>query len=62
MFDWENACNTFPQYHKLDILNLGLSYCFDKEQSRERILIKDGDPAHIDTMHDTPVVARIPNE
>lgn len=39
MSDWENARNTFPQYHKLDILNLGISYYYDKEQSRERILI-----------------------
>ena len=42
MSDWENARNTFPQYHKLDILNLGLSYYYDKEQSRERILINNG--------------------
>ncbi len=39
MSDWENARNTFPQYHKLDILNLGISYYYDKEQFRERILI-----------------------
>ncbi len=41
MSDWENARDTFPQYHKLDILNLGLSYYYDKEQSRERILINN---------------------
>ena len=41
MSDWENARNTFPQYHKLDILNLGLSYYYDKEQSRERIFINN---------------------
>ena len=42
MSDWENARNTFPQYHKLDILNLGVSYYYDKEQFRERILINSG--------------------
>jgi len=41
MSDWENARNTFPQYHKLDILNLGISYYYDKEQFRERILINN---------------------
>jgi len=41
MSDWENARNTFPQYHKLDILNLGVSYYYDKEQFRERILINN---------------------
>ena len=41
MSDWENARNAFPQYSKLDILNLGLSYYYDKEQSRERILINN---------------------
>ena len=42
MSDWENARSTFPQYNKLDILNLGLSYYYDKEQLRERILINNG--------------------
>ena len=41
MSDWENARNTFPQYSKLDILNLGVSYYYDKEQSRERIHINN---------------------
>ena len=41
MSDWENARNTFPQYSKLDILNLGLSYYYDNEQFRERILINN---------------------
>ena len=43
MSDWENARNTFPQYSKLDILNLGVSYYYDKEQSRERIHINNND-------------------
>lgn len=39
MSDWENARNTFSQYNKLDILNLGVSYYSDAEQRRERIRI-----------------------
>lgn len=39
MSDWENARNTFPQYYKLDILNLGVSYYKDNGQHKESILI-----------------------
>lgn len=39
MSDWENARNTFSQYYKLDILNLGVSYYKDNGQHKESILI-----------------------
>ena len=42
MSDWENARSTFPPQSMLDILNLGLSYYYEKEQYRERILIDKG--------------------
>lgn len=42
MSDWENARSTFPPQSRLDILNLGLSYYYEKEQYRERILIDKG--------------------
>ncbi len=42
MSDWENARNTFSQYNKLDILNLGVSYYSDAEQRRDRIRISEG--------------------
>lgn len=42
MSDWENARSTFPPQSMLDILNLGLSYYYEKEQYRERIIIDKG--------------------
>ena len=39
MSDWENARNTFSQYYKLGILNLGVSYYKDNGQHKESILI-----------------------
>ena len=39
MSDWENARNSFSQFNKLEVLNLGVSYYNDNEQHRERIMI-----------------------